>query len=80
MQGLPGTVDENASKASYLERHDMPYKRLKGIKGLVYVPEQNGSDRKHQCKDCFCCQWCSDNRCGLCLKGRQRQKACRKKK
>lgn len=58
----------------------MPYKRLKGVKGLVYVPEHDGGDAKHNCKDCFCCQWCSDSRCELCLKGRQCKKSNKKKK
>lgn len=26
------------------------------------------SDKKHPCPDCQCCQWCSDDRCRLCLK------------
>jgi hypothetical protein len=25
-------------------------------------------DKKHACPDCGFCQWCSDERCGLCLK------------
>ena len=24
--------------------------------------------KKHPCPDCVCCQWCSDDRCRLCLK------------
>ncbi|MHC4643357.1 MAG: hypothetical protein ACYS32_17065 [Planctomycetota bacterium] len=54
----------------------MPYRRIRGIKGLVYEPEPNPEGSKHNCTDCFYCQWCSDSRCGLCLKN----KACRKKK
>ena len=23
--------------------------------------------KKHTCPDCFSCQWCSDERCRLCL-------------
>ena len=23
--------------------------------------------KKHPCPDCTCCQWCSDERCRLCL-------------
>lgn len=26
-------------------------------------------DKKHPCPDCQMCQWCSDERCRLCLKG-----------
>jgi len=54
----------------------MPYKRIRGIKGLVYVPEQTEGEKKHNCKDCFSCQWCSDQRCTLCRK----KKTCKKKK
>ena len=25
------------------------------------------SDKKHPCPDCGFCQWCSDDRCRLCL-------------
>jgi len=31
-------------------------------------------DKKHPCPDCRQCQWCSDDRCRLCLKA-----GCRKK-
>lgn len=31
--------------------------------------------KKHPCPDCTFCQWCSDDRCALCLK-----KGCQKKK
>jgi hypothetical protein len=31
------------------------------------------SDKKHPCPDCQCCQWCSDDRCRLCL---QTKKSC----
>jgi hypothetical protein len=26
------------------------------------------SDKTHPCPDCHSCQWCSDDRCRLCLK------------
>ena len=25
-------------------------------------------DKKHPCPDCKMCQWCSDDRCSLCLR------------
>ncbi|NMC74111.1 MAG: hypothetical protein GYA56_07115 [Geobacteraceae bacterium] len=28
----------------------------------------NDEKKKHPCPDCRCCQWCSDSRCGVCLK------------
>mgnify|MGYP006901960248 CR=1 FL=1 len=56
------------------ERSGMGFIRMKGVEGLVYVPEDTGRPKKHPCRDCFSCQWCSDNRCELCLEGRGRQK------
>jgi len=32
--------------------------------------------KKHPCPDCRQCQWCSDDRCRLCLRT---EKGCRKK-
>jgi hypothetical protein len=52
----------------------MAFVRMKGVEGLVYVPEDTGGSKKHPCDDCYYCQWCSDNRCELCLK----TKACNK--
>lgn len=45
----------------------MAFVRMKGIEGLLYVPDDNDNKKKHPCEDCHCCQWCSDNRCSLCL-------------
>ena len=33
-------------------------------------------DKKHPCPDCRQCQWCSDDRCRLCLRSGE---GCRKK-
>jgi hypothetical protein len=33
--------------------------------------------KKHPCKDCKFCQWCSDERCRLCL---GREGCCRKQR
>ena len=33
-------------------------------------------EKKHPCPDCRMCQWCSDERCRLCLRT---EKGCRKK-
>lgn len=33
-------------------------------------------DKKHPCPDCRHCQWCSDDRCRLCLRA---PAGCRKK-
>ena len=46
----------------------MKFQRIKGFKGLVYVPEQTSFIRqKHPCSDCFSCQHCDDERCEKCL-------------
>lgn len=48
----------------------MPFIRIDGVEGLVFVPETSGAPKKHPCEDCFVCQHCSDNRCALCRAGR----------
>ncbi len=54
----------------------MAYIRIKGIPGLVYEPDSPSSEQKHDCEDCYACQWCGDTRCTCCL----RQKNDRKKR
>lgn len=45
----------------------MAWKIIPGLKGRVYVPEeQESTPKKHACRDCFSCQLCSDDRCRLC--------------
>jgi len=45
----------------------MAFKTIKGLNGKVYVPEETPECcKKHQCKDCFSCQFCSDDRCSMC--------------
>ena len=34
-------------------------------------------EKKHPCPDCAMCQWCSDDRCRLCLRDQQ---CCRRKR
>ncbi len=46
----------------------MPFIKIEGFTGNIYVPETNHMKKKHPCKDCFSCQFCSDERCELCLK------------
>lgn len=46
----------------------MAFVRIDGFKGMVYVPEETHRYKKHPCVDCFSCGFCSDERCGLCLK------------
>jgi len=46
----------------------MPFIEFPGKMGLFYVndpiPE---SKKKHNCRDCYSCKWCSDERCQCCL-------------
>jgi hypothetical protein len=45
----------------------MPFVAHRTMKGLFYVPPTSGTRRKkYSCPDCFYCQWCSEQRCGLC--------------
>jgi hypothetical protein len=45
----------------------MPFVRMPGVTGKVYVPELlPGQPQKHPCPDCFACQHCSDDRCAVC--------------
>ncbi|MGR3177420.1 MAG: hypothetical protein ACUZ8E_05135 [Candidatus Anammoxibacter sp.] len=36
--------------------------------------DKTGKEKKHPCKDCHCCQFCSDTRCRVCLSGTKRKK------
>ncbi len=45
----------------------MPFIRIAGLEGKVFVPETEPERRKkHPCKDCHFCQMCTDDRCALC--------------
>jgi len=45
----------------------MPFVSVPGLKGQVYVPEQNQDiNKKYPCPDCFSCQQCSEARCHVC--------------
>jgi len=49
----------------------MSWIKLPGIEGLVYEPKSPSQNkRKHNCRDCYYCQMCSDERCELCKKER----------
>jgi hypothetical protein len=55
----------------------MTWKRVKGCKGVVFVPDEpDPASRKHQCPDCYVCQHSSDERCHACLK-RNRNTCCK---
>lgn len=55
----------------------MPFVRIPGLKGKVYVPEkQPVEEKKHPCQNCFSCQMCTDSRCSVCLGGSTRKTSC----
>ncbi len=52
---------------------NMPYIKIPGMLGKLYVPEKKANQKKkHPCKDCFACEFCSDDRCNIC---RQKDKS-----
>jgi 4-amino-4-deoxychorismate lyase len=49
----------------------MGFIRKKGIPGLIYVPDQHSQKtNKNNCKDCFCCRYCSDEKCDGCMRNK----------
>lgn len=51
----------------------MAFVEMPGVTGKVYVPDDEAGGnkgKKHKCPDCHYCQWCSDDRCELCLSGK----------
>ncbi|MFC1762393.1 hypothetical protein ACFL6U_09975 [Planctomycetota bacterium] len=51
----------------------MAYIRIKGIPGLVYQPDTEPTQRKHDCKDCYACQWCAETRCQSCRQHKRKR-------
>ncbi|MBN1534536.1 MAG: hypothetical protein JXA20_17820 [Spirochaetes bacterium] len=50
----------------------MAFRKVPGFPGKLYVPDEVArAEKKHDCKDCFSCGWCDDERCRLCLKGKK---------
>ncbi len=48
----------------------MPWIRMPGLPGKVYVPADDGrTPKKYPCHSCHACQWCEDNRCRVCRGG-----------
>jgi hypothetical protein len=45
----------------------MPFVSRPGLNGKIYVPEHCPGRKKHNCRNCYACQVCSDDRCSLCL-------------
>ena len=53
----------------------MPFKNVPGIPGVLYVPAKlEGGEKKHNCRDCFSCQFCPDSRCRSCLAVKKKAK------
>jgi hypothetical protein len=48
---------------------EMAFSELPDNRGRVYIPETGKHPRKKSCRDCFACQWCSDDRCLICRQG-----------
>jgi len=45
----------------------MPFVSMPGMPGKMYVPEKQAEClKKFSCKDCFSCEFCSDDRCRVC--------------
>jgi len=52
----------------------MAFIKIEGFTGNIYVPEINPGKKKNPCRDCYSCQYCSDERCELCLRNKVRGK------
>lgn len=50
----------------------MAFEKIPGVPGRCYRPEGCGR-RKHPCRDCFSCGFCSPDRCALCLRQSRRR-------
>jgi len=49
----------------------MPFVKVPGLPGKLYIPEMQKNCRKKQpCEDCYSCEHCSDNRCRVCRDNR----------
>jgi len=52
----------------------MPFVCRPGLIGKVYVPEYDPDKaKKHNCRSCYSCQMCSDDRCSVCLNQKELQ-------
>jgi hypothetical protein len=51
----------------------MAFIKIEGFAGNIYIPETNQGRKKHPCRDCYSCGFCSDERCELCLKKSSRK-------
>jgi hypothetical protein len=46
----------------------MAFINIAGFEAKIFIPDDVPGIRKHNCKDCYICQMCSDERCKACLK------------
>lgn len=46
----------------------MTFVEIPGFTGRLYVPDKKETFKKHKCKDCYSCGFCSDKRCELCCR------------
>jgi hypothetical protein len=53
-------------KSDFERMADMAWQTVPGLAGKIFVPEPASGGKKHRCPDCFACQRCSDERCGVC--------------
>ncbi len=46
----------------------MEFQKLPDNRGKIFIPEKMvGGCSKHNCPDCFSCQWCGNERCKVCF-------------
>lgn len=58
----------------------MPFVRMPGITGKVFIPEECLiTEKKHRCSDCFSCQQCTDDRCAVCRGETEKKRGARHK-
>ncbi|WDP91106.1 MAG: hypothetical protein HUN04_15950 [Desulfobacter sp.] len=51
----------------------MAFVNIPDLPGKIYVPDKKKhSPCKHGCRDCFSCEFCSDDRCRICLKQKEK--------
>ncbi len=59
---------------------DMPFVKIPGMMGKLYVPKKLViQKKKHPCRDCFACEFCSDDRCNVCRPDKEHVKKSGKK-
>ncbi len=44
----------------------MAFQKLPDNIGMMYIPDAKTKPQRHNCSDCFSCQWCGKERCRTC--------------